>query len=418
MFHFEIIGDDDPAEWINAGLVDVLAASGRFDVIDADDKFTSAYIHGILSGELSIYSSIVTHQLALVPALCNALGRYDLVRFGFTRRDLSGRMVLFDGVRISEKLTRSRHSHISAIADDFVEFVTQPSDEAPDSYPSWEKVIQPILELGKSTDFAIVRIAAILSVAMPSVRTDAEISLNDESVDIFTRFNIARRYRGSIKWWTSQFDSSASFDEKLRVLQGALTICGPRTLGKLLSAASGFINALSGESVDRVIRGINRIRYRANSRSDLAGLELDNRALIMYVRSTGFTEADIPALVRRADEYDGDDPTVVNFFLEIMPAVQVGLGTEDVLEERTWRHLFELAHKAYLQDIVDEYGIHRLVRISRSMPIETAREVSAHRDVYPCSLVELAERRCLQHVASHQRPLLAIANESWWPDGA
>jgi hypothetical protein len=249
------------------------------------------------------------------------------------------------------------------------------------------------------------------------VRTDIRISLNDESIDIFTRFHVARRYRGSIKWWTSQLNSSTSFDEKLRVLQGALTVCGPRTLGKILSAAESFINSLSEEAVEGVIRGINRVRYRAHARSDLTGLELGDRALAMYVRATGFTDGDISTLVRRAEGYDGDDAVVLNFFLDVMPVVYPQI--EGQLQESAWRYLFDLAQRAYSKDIAaDEFGIYRLTRISDSMPIETAREVSTNRDLYPCSVVDAAERTCLQHVASQQRPLLAVANESWWPNGA
>ena len=416
----EIIRDDDVAEWIDAGLVSVLAESGRYDIIDADDKFTDTYIRAVLCGELEIYSSTISHELALISLIFGTLG-FDLIRVGFTTRDQPWRVLRLHRIRVSEKLIRSRHSNISAIADNFADFFRRTSDEAPDSdevpdsYVSWQKVLQSVLGLGKSTDFSIVRIAAILSVMLPAVPGDAEVSLNDESVDIFTRFHVARKYRGSIKWWTSQLDSSVSPGEKLRVLQGALTVCGPRTLGKLLSAAESFIDSLSGESVNRVIRGTNRFRFKPHGRSDLAGLELGYRALVMYILATGFTDGDVPTLVRRAEEYDGDDPVVLDFFLGIMPTVYA--QTEALLQEDTWVHLLDLARRAYLQNMVaDEYWIHRLARVNRLMPIETARKVSTNRDVYPCSVVDLAERRCLQHVAKEQRPLLAIANESWWPN--
>jgi hypothetical protein len=248
------------------------------------------------------------------------------------------------------------------------------------------------------------------------MQTDPALSINDESVSIFTRFQVARRYRGSIKWWTSQLNSSDSFDEKFRVLQGAFIICGPRTLGKLLSTAEGFLDSLSEESFSRLVQGINRIRFRAHSKSEIASLGLSDRALIMYVRACGFTEGDVSTLVRHVEDYTGNDPAILNFFLEITPTVHAGM---DSLQDVTWTHFLDLTRRAYLQDVtVDDFVIRRLTRTIRSMPIETAREASGNRNSYPCSVIDLTERRCLQFFASQQRPLLEIANESWWPADA
>jgi hypothetical protein len=413
----DIVADDDLGEWIDAGLVSTLAGAGRFDVIDADDELTNAYVHAVLSGELEIHSSSITHELALLPSLFSTLAGYDLFRSGFTRLDQSGRMFLGHGVRISEKLTKSRHHRISEIADRFIRFMRNASDEAPGNYfSSWEEMLQPVLDLGTSTDFSIVRVAAFVSVMAPAAQTDPTLSINDESATIFSRFQAARRYRGSIKWWATQLDSSVSFDERFRVLQAAFTICGPRTLGKLLSTASNFLESLSEKSFHRLVQGINRIQYRAHSRSDIMSLELSDRALMMYVRACGFTDGDISTVVKRMENYRGDDSAILNFFLEINPLVYAGM---DVLQDSTWNQFFDLTRKAYAQDsAVDDFVIRRLVRAIRSMPIETAREVSGKRDLHPCSVIDLAERRCLQFFASNQRPLLEIANESWWPPNA
>lgn len=242
--------------------------------------------------------------------------------------------------------------------------------------------------------------------------------LLDHSKPLCPRVRNARLKAGAPQWWKSQFQSATSSSDTLLLLLVFFTWAGTSTTHKLLEVFTETLDSLSSKEWQQLLKGIQRTFWLPFPNRKLEWLttplssQLSERVVVTLARTLNLDNQD-KFYLRYLSKYDGKDIAILSFCAECaLRQAQVDPGV--------WDHALDVVQKLYRRDTVadlhlmtDSPYIYR-GRVTGQLPISIAKQIAAHPQKYPRSLVFVATEKCQAQIEEMLAAVKDIADQERW----
>jgi hypothetical protein len=223
-------------------------------------------------------------------------------------------------------------------------------------------------------------------------------SLLDDNTPLCPRVRQARLRANAHRWWRDQLEAAIDESQEAFVLLVLLTWAGSTVITKNLDIIDKQLSRMSLRKWLKLSNAIQLGGMRfSQTRSEL---KISEREIALAVTartrvalSWRLDNQNSLAIFRDFDQYDGDDPAVLDACQRL--AVFAAQETPS-----SWTESLPVIARCYDKgSSVDRYFGYRFARAVPDMPIEVARDIVSRCDLYPSELVAWAEETCRQAVA-------------------
>jgi hypothetical protein len=401
--------------------------SGRLDLLQIDHNAFRDSMNIALNGAGRLFSVESMAPSEEAPAICHlfyaldpyvyadlfnkypknaALSDRETVRYGRSQPKFAAPATLKDIASESEIASLER------FLATYQEVSEQPIDVWQRSIAPWSKLVDTgVREFGNAHAFNDI---ALISAGIQSRRESGKIGngLFDAEVSICERVRYARLQSASPRWWERQLadaDNRQNIDFALACLFGWAT---PRTILELDKTVSRLVDGLDGKAWRRLMDSIARLgRHNRPTIEQIGPLsELKHYSLKSFsLIARRAHKSDRELLFEKVfKKYRGKDVRVAAMAAEL--AVEISMQTPS-----TWKATLPLIKAAYQHDVFRGVPYFRWGHTSGSnLPPDIAREVLAKEDLYPLTMIRLADVSLTRLAGKRARQIGSIAVKEQW----
>ena len=410
-----------------------LFEANKIHFIEAAKERLDIVINSILEREIVVHQH--QHVRSLLGAFAQIFNPYQyMIPYQFSnsmplsemRKRFFGTIPFdIDKEGLSDVISSSEHplSRCAKAVQVFEKESFRPVKEWISKLSPWDVLVENL-----RTDFGdkwgIFYIANIASGIKSRHETCKDFSdLFDHSRSLCRRTRYARLRAGNSVWWGKQLESARNEIELMFALLVLLSWGSSQTLVKLLDVIDSSLSHLSKESWLTLAYTVKEATTMAKDQMNINTIPIDVESVpqtisektIAIIEPRIHIKNGLALYSKFLSDYQGNDPVVLERCQKL--AVQLLLRTEVKNDPNIWQHHLSIIRRSYRQKVIsDSYTLQFVLsqNVRESLSVEISQEIAGHPEEYPSYLVNLAEEKCREFVASKITPVAVSARKEGW----
>jgi hypothetical protein len=400
-----------------SSLLNILAQSGRVDLIYQDETLFRTALDRIAKGTLSDFpfrrsrklSSLEKLQLLLRPQTYRPmLNTSEVEYYQSIQKLLRSRELEVEDPSVSDQLgPAASQTRVAAATIDTM--FRRPDINWSSSLEPWSELLNTVIATIGS-DWVAARIA-ILSAGIRSTEVQGSWSEAKWQIDVelCSRIRFARLKSGNVTWWKQELElvKDRAQLERMVAIVTFLVWATPKTIQSLVKEISALTDELLESvwkplfaSCAEIMAAVATTRRADTSNAHVMSKHMSERvALSMTNRGNARVNATI--YKNHFQRYDGTDPEILGFIL--ISAIR------ELSEESDLASVLKTVRSAYRHGATP-VGYYHVT----SMPKQIATDICRVAQDYPEAIVRVAQRQLAADIGSRARKVSDIAEAEAW----